>query len=378
MAITITVLVLIALIIPGILIIYVLCSWIRYRLYPHHVKKDENFLPPVSIIIACYNDGAHIKNKILSFLEPDEWIAGSEMIIVSAGSTDTTNEVLKEFESHSCIKILYCKEKTPKIKAVNMAVKHAVNQILVFSDCRQKMKKGSVRKMIHNFADINVGTVVSVLLDKGEKASFFRKWINRIVYFDSISCSGLNVHGALYAQRKELFIEFPQHLLFDDLYVIVSTLKQNKRLIVEPDATIFDLEFGSYYVKERLHRLTRGLLLFLVYERKLIASLKAGDFVRFIVFKYVKLLLPMSLISGITAILLMIINYSDYLLYLILASGIITIAAVPVIRRFSLLFLRIIINFLEATILFFFFGKKSNEWKKLESVIKKDEKNGAL
>ncbi len=247
-----------------VLLVYPLIAWLGSILLKRPVSKLDQFIQPVSIIIACSNEELYIREKIESFLDKREWIEGSEIIVVVNNSRDATGEVLKEYMNNPFVSVFFEQGESSKILAVNNGVKRSKNQFLVFSDCRQKMKAGSVKQLISNFNDPQVGTVNSTLMDKNETERFsFRSVLNFIADCESRSGSSLNVFGALYAQRKDVFREFPGDLLFDDLFVTVSTLVQKKRLVSEKQAIIYDVPFEDYYQVNRIRRLARGLLIFL-------------------------------------------------------------------------------------------------------------------
>lgn len=229
------------------------------------------------------------------------------------------------------------------------------------------MKKGSLKQLINNFNDPTIGTVVAILSDPDEnrKPSFFRNTINRLVYYDSQSGSGLNVYGALYAQRKSIFQKFPKDQLFDDLCVIITTLSQHKRLIQEPLAVIYDVNFQVYYGGERLERLTRGLLIFITKQWPQMIKIKKSDLIRFLIFKYVKLLLPFSFtIWLIYAIIwFLAIKSLKLTILLFLISGALLI--IKKTRSFIFLMIKINIYFFIAILKFIVLKKQSVRWKKL-------------
>src|SRR5690606_7128867 len=107
-----------------------------------------------------------------------EWIEGSELIVVSNSSTDNTNRVLANFKIDNRIKVYIRDDISSKIEAVNFAVSIALHEILVFSDCRQVMKIGSIKCLLSNFHDEKVGTVTAKIND-GDKFSM-RKILNFI------------------------------------------------------------------------------------------------------------------------------------------------------------------------------------------------------
>lgn len=361
-------------------IIFIICSipilllalypgiaYVRYIFFKVPILRSESFLQPVSIIIAAYKEDLFIKEKLISFLHPDEWIDGSEIIIIASGVTECTLEILREFDLPGKITTLVFAEQISKIRAVNMATDIARCDILVFSDCRQNMKKNSVKNLIHNFADLSVGTVTSNLKDSEipENESFFRRLLTLISKWDSQSGSTLNVYGALYAQRKKLFKKIPENIIFDDLFVVVSTLSQNQRLIQEEDAVIYDINFNTYYKSERIRRLARGLLLFLTTERTMFTKLKLLDLCRLLVLKYLKLSLPFLLLIQSGCILYYtfktgnLVFVSTFLLLLIPLLGI------NKSRKFLIHLFLINYHMMVMVIEFVFFNERSPKWEKL-------------
>lgn len=345
---------------------YPIIAWLRAKLFPKPILKDLAHSQAISIIIACSNEESFIRQKINSFLDAEEWIDCSEIIIVCNNSTDRTQEVLAEFSSHPYITVIIEKGPSSKIRSINRAVKIATNQILVFSDCRQVMKKGSVKELVANFNDPEVGTVNSTLIDnKNGKGYSIRSVLNFISDCESRSGSSLNVFGALYAQRKEVFKDFPEDMLFDDLFVVVSTLIQKKRLISEKNAVIYDLPFKNYYGSNRIQRLARGLLIFLFKHHDLIRQLNFETRLRFIIFKYLKLILPFSLlIMAVDSIYM----FSKMALQIDIAL-IILVCGFFIFRSSRSLLLQILrinYNFMIATIQFLFFNNRTNKWDKLK------------
>ena len=63
----------------------------------------------VSLIIPCYNEAFGIKRKIDCFLSQfaEMGTASFEIIVVSDGSTDGTNKVLKSFAENQFIRPIY-------------------------------------------------------------------------------------------------------------------------------------------------------------------------------------------------------------------------------------------------------------------------------
>jgi len=330
-------------------------------------KLEVQPFGPVSIIVTAYNEERFIRDKILSLIDKEDWIEGSELIVVSAGSTDSTNVILDEFRGHRDIALLIYQEHLTKIEAVNLAVSRSKNEIVVFSDCRQRMKSGSIRRLLDNFSDESVGTVTSTLVNtKGSKVSQIRTLLNCVALAQSSKGSCLNVFGALYAQRKSVFRAIPTDIIFDDLFVVVSTVLQNKRVIQEKDAIVYDVNLSGYYNKERIERLARGLLIFLWHHTTLMKQLPPGVLARFIIYKYLKLLVPFLLTIILPFVLYKVIPLISIPIMTIGALLLVGVFANKEMRDVILLLVRINLYFMTATLGFVFWKRRDTSWRKLE------------
>ena len=354
----------------GLAILLYLLIVFLFRILFHEKKKYfPECCAPVSIIIACYNEEHYIRSKIESFIDPDEWIEGSELIIVSGGSTDRTNGILAEYSNNKNIKLIFLEHRVTKIIGVNLAVAHSKHDILVFSDCRQRMKKGSVRRLIAPLGNPEIGTVSCTLKDdrENDKMSFIRNMMNWIAFNESSSRSSLNLFGALYAQCKSVYRTIPDDILFDDLFVTVSTMIQRKKLIQVKEAVIHDIRFEHYYKKERIERLARGLLIFLFLHKKLFFQLPVGLFFRFTAYKYLKLALPFILCIMLFCALVLAVSSFHLALFLIAFGFILILMAIPKTRNALILFTRVQFYFMTATLKFLFLNERSIAWSKLKA-----------
>jgi|GEM_PF-1145010 len=348
------------------LLSYPLISYLRAYFWSNPIQKDLNFQPPVSILIACYNEERYIHERITSLLHPDDWIPGSEILVVSTGSSDGTNSLLETFRENPAVR-LFLEERMTKIEALNKLVPLAQHDYLVFSDCRQLMKKGSIKHLVANLNDSSVGTVTCTITDTTDRPSFFRRLFLFLAINDSKTSSTFNLYGALYAQRKAVFRPIPTHLLFDDFFVAVSTLAQNKRLVQEEEAVLYDVPFPLYYNAERIQRLARGLLIFLFNNYALIHAIPWKTRLRLIVYKYLKLVLPLFIVLAIGSSIFLFsdrLNHPSFIVGILIIIGL--ISAIKPIRNSLLFLIRLSYYFLAALWGYAFLNQRSKYWEPLK------------
>lgn len=320
----------------------------------------EPISKPVTIIIACYNEGQFIERKLTELLDTDEWIEGSELIVVSNGSTDNTAEVLEKYLGDKRLKIFLFEKRIGKIQSINFASAIAQNEIIVFSDSRQKIKKNSVKNLVAGFSNPEVALVTSVICDSEIKPSFIRKCIHLVSYSESKAGICCSVHGALYAIRKEFLTSIPGNIIFDDLYMNVHVISKNQKVICEPNSVIYDLSFETYYVRERIERLTRGLLLFFFNHLKLILKMKPLAMLIFIWHKYGKIINTILLLCLLMIVLVQKLESYGWQLYLL-----IFLVAIGLVNKKTRMIFDFIIYQTVSLIKYLFKINRSVDWEKL-------------
>ena len=195
---------------------YPLVVIVLARISPIPIRKTADFVRPfVSIIIAAKNEENIIENRILNLLGQDYPSDKLEIIIVSDGSADATESIIRKMAANFVNQArISCHAYTPsrgKPTALNIGIGHAVGDVIVFADARQQFKKNTVSQLVSNFSDATVGAVSGelVFLQEGEseiKAQMGAYWQYEKIIRKSESKSGSTVGatGAVYAIRKHL------------------------------------------------------------------------------------------------------------------------------------------------------------------------------
>lgn len=278
------------------LVCYLLCLfWFPDK--KNNLNLSETKKMVVSLIVPCYNEEKFIERKI-NELHRECLFAGLaeyEIIVVSDGSTDGTNAILKKLSDKGKIKVYFLPVRKGKANALNIAVKKAANAILLFSDSRQEISEGAVNKLICHFSDPTIAAVSCKLLHKDDK-SLIRKIINRLKEMESGNSSTIGVYGPLYAVRKDYLTILPENTILDDLLISLNILAHGGKVIMEPTALVYDIRFDSLYSKQRILRTINGLLQIVKEHRPLLKSISLKYKLFLFCQKYCKLVAPVIFI----------------------------------------------------------------------------------
>lgn len=284
---------------------YPLLLWVGASLFRKRHERRDGF-PSVSMVVAAWNEEGLIRKKIENLLSQNYPKGKIELIIVSDGSTDRTNEILKEFAS--LIRYDAFEEHRGKAAALNKGVELARGEIIVFADVRQEFEPDAVKNLAANFADKTVGSVSGelVLRDQsnavGEAIDFYwnyEKWIrNKESCIDSM----VGATGAIYAIRKGLYRPIPSDTILDDVLIPMQIVLVGYRAVFEPTAIAYDRKVTHYQAElRRKIRTLAGNYQILLLCPALLNPFRNRLFFFYLSHKILRLLIPFFLIFLLTA-----------------------------------------------------------------------------
>jgi len=229
-------------------------AWIGYALvvYPaltfvlgsfalgaKRVRKADA-TPSLSFLISAYNEEAAIEQKVRDTLALDYPSDRIEVIVVSDGSTDRTDEIVIRFGDPR-VKLFRAEGRLGKTAALNAGVATATGDILVFSDATGEFSKNALRALASNFADPEVGCVAGrVAYRYGRDAtsagfSGYQRFAVAVRRAENAFGDQTSVSGSIHAIRRALFR--PGQPGFSmDVIDAVHTVLQGKRVVYEAEA----------------------------------------------------------------------------------------------------------------------------------------------
>jgi cellulose synthase/poly-beta-1,6-N-acetylglucosamine synthase-like glycosyltransferase len=296
--------------------------WVRSRWQGKPVARSA-FEPKVSIVMVVRNEAKILERKLRNLLELQYPEDRAQVIVVSDGSNDGTNEILSRYKENGRVRGIISPEARGKAAGLNDAIAATQGEIVVFNDARQKIEPDALRLLMENFADSTVGCVSGELMlgdpDSGEAVrgmGLYWKFEKKIREMESASGSVVGATGALYAVRRELLVNLPTETILDDVYIPMNVVRQGYRVVFDPRAHAWDVaDQGTEREFSRKVRTLSGNYQLLQLAPWLLSASNPLRF-EFISHKLMRLVVPFALTA--TLVASMVLNPPIYRLALVL------------------------------------------------------------
>jgi cellulose synthase/poly-beta-1,6-N-acetylglucosamine synthase-like glycosyltransferase len=202
--------------------------------------------PEISLVVSVHNEEAVIRAKIENALALDYPQDSLQILVVSDGSTDATDQIAASFTDRRVELKPY--ERAGKTACLNRAVAEAKGEILVFTDANSMFPPHALLKMARNFFDPEVGLVTGWTKYRRpgsgeEEAPGLYARLEKITKeWESLVSSCVGADGAIFAMRKELYRRLEDHDI-NDFVIPLHVLDQKKRVVL--DSEVYCLEEPS-------------------------------------------------------------------------------------------------------------------------------------
>ena len=206
-------------------------------------------LPPVTLIIAAYNEDAHLRDKVANLGRVDYPRDRLQVIIVSDGSTDGTNDILRGVADRH-IECIFLPTRGGKSNALNHAVGHARHDVLIFSDAATLFAPNAVKSLARHFADLRVGVVCGSLQFEASDESrqtegVYWTYESMLRLMEARLGATLTASGAIYALRRCCYPSLSADTVVEDLVIPMNARKLGYRVLYDPEAVGRDFAASS-------------------------------------------------------------------------------------------------------------------------------------
>ncbi len=232
------------------------------------LRRDEGHEPRVTFLITAYNEERDIARKIENTLSLDYPSGKLEILVASDGSTDRTDEIVREIASRrGNVHLLRVEGRVGKTETQNRAVRRAAGEIIIFSDSTTEYRPDAIRKIVRNYADPRVGAVSGRYNYRTVRGSpvgigqvLFWNFENFIKSRQTLIRTITGCCGCIYSVRKAAYEPLPPDII-SDLVQPLEILKKGYRIVFEPEAVAEEetTEKPSDEFRMRVRVITRGM-----------------------------------------------------------------------------------------------------------------------
>lgn len=252
----------------------------------------------VSVLLPVRDGELWIRAKLQSILRleyPRELI---EVVVVSDGSADRTDDIVGEFAPFGvgCLRVA----RRGKAAAINAGLERCHGEIVLFTDVRQELAPDGLKLLVSCFADPSVGVASGELVIRDGKSHEesnvglywkYEKWIRRgMSRIDSV----LGASGCIYAMRRHLVPILPPDTLLDDMYTPLAAFFRGYRIVMT-NAKAYD-EPTTLKTEFRRKVRTQAGVYQLIKEYPALLGPSNRMWIHFVSHKLGRLLLPWALI----------------------------------------------------------------------------------
>ena len=192
--------------------------------------------PPLTILIAAYNEEQCIEQKIqncLSLHYPAELL---KVMVVDDGSEDRTASLVQQYPG---VTLLRHQKRSGKSAALNTGMEAVNTPFVIFSDANCLLKQDALTQLIPFFEDDSVGGVAGQKRlhvwaqhsDAANAEAGYWHYESRVKQLESSFYTLAGATGELLAIRTELFRPIPSTIITDDFYISMQLQSAGKKLV---------------------------------------------------------------------------------------------------------------------------------------------------
>lgn len=225
---------------------YPLLAWLLSRALRRRLNVPAGeYLPTVTVLIAAHNEVREIAATVRNKLAQDYPPAKLEVIVVSDGSIDGTDDAVRAIGDPR-VRLVRQEPRQGKTSALNLGVPLARGEILVFSDANSLYAPDAVRRLVAPLADPRVGYVTGRMVYRapdgsltGEGCSAYMRYENQLRAWETRLGSIVGVDGGIDAMRRAVYTPMRADQL-PDFVQPLTVREKGYRVVYEPLALLYE------------------------------------------------------------------------------------------------------------------------------------------
>ncbi|MBS0168612.1 MAG: glycosyltransferase family 2 protein [Nitrospira sp.] len=214
----------------------------------------------MTVVISAYNEEAVIEATVMNKLDQDYPLDRLKVLVVSDGSTDRTDEIVKTLVNYHADRLMFLRQepRQGKTQALNMALQHLSSDVVVFADANSIYASNSIRVLVSNFSDSSVGYVTGQMVygnptatGIGAGSGSYMSYENTLRMWESKLGSIVGVDGGIDAIRRQYYRPMRPDQL-PDFILPLNVVEQGSRVMYEPRAKVFETALSDPFQEFRM------------------------------------------------------------------------------------------------------------------------------
>jgi biofilm PGA synthesis N-glycosyltransferase PgaC len=200
---------------------------------------ENIFEPEVAVVIAAYNEAGILQEKIENTLALAYPASKLKIHIVTDGSTDNSEGVIKQFNH---IHHHHTTLRKGKLAAVQRIMPLVHSPIIILTDANCMLNEMAIKNIVRHYKNEKVGAVAGEkrVRNSGTKAGEgeglywrYESWLKKI---DSDLYSTVGAAGELFSFRRNLYEELPANTIIEDFVLSMRIAMRGYKVVYEPNA----------------------------------------------------------------------------------------------------------------------------------------------
>lgn len=224
-------------------------------------KRDLFYEPSVSMLVAAYNEEQEIERKIRDTLALDYPPEKLEIVIVSDGSTDRSDEIVESLAPIVGPRLqFYKKQRGGKTAALNLGITKCKGEIIVFSDVTSRYEANAIRQLVSYHVTPGVAAVTGICrfhhatkeaVGPGFGQKLYGGYEQSIRAFQSRIRTTTASAGPIHSVRRSLFVPMSADACMD-MMLPIALVRRGYRVLCAPEANAHEYATRSVRQEYRM------------------------------------------------------------------------------------------------------------------------------
>lgn len=227
---------------------------------PARNELTDADLPAITLIVAAYNEGEVLHQKIQNSLALQYPEGRFTLIMITDGSTDGSDILVQNYPR---VLHLHSTERKGKSAAINRAMQVVQSPIVVFSDANTLLNDECLLRIAAHYVNPKTGGVAgekkiyqsSIPSPVGAAEGLYWQYESFLKRQDAKFHTVVGAAGELFSIRTELFKPLNENIILDDFVTSMQICLAGYTIEYEPAA--FATEYPSASLREEMKRKTR-------------------------------------------------------------------------------------------------------------------------